>query len=119
MTLPSNNHDWGFYGSIRHHAEPEQAWPLAMTAIMTATSFSDEAVRDFLDSKYGRIFADDVANALVDGHELNGAVEAAVERWMRWETDSYMQAQSGIPVGLPYLVGLVGDGEIRGGERLS
>jgi hypothetical protein len=31
---------------------------------------------------------------------------------MNWKTDSYMQASTGIPVGLSYLVGLVGDREI-------
>ena len=68
--LPTNNTEWGFYGSIRHHAEPEQAWPLAMQAIMAATEFGEEAVRNFLDSRRGRQFADDVANGLVDGLDL-------------------------------------------------
>jgi hypothetical protein len=43
---------------------------------------------------------------------LDKAIEAAVERWMNWRTDTYMQARDGIPEGLPYLVGLVGDSEI-------
>jgi hypothetical protein len=43
---------------------------------------------------------------------LRSAIEAPVERWMNWKTDHTMQAQTGIPLGLPYLVGLVGDAEI-------
>jgi len=42
---------------------------------------------------------------------LAGAIDAA-EHWMSWSTDVYLQAQTGIPCGLPYLVGLVGDREI-------
>ena len=38
-TLPSNNEAWGFYGTIRHHADPAAAWPLAMQAIGEATPF--------------------------------------------------------------------------------
>ena len=28
-TLPSNNEAWGFYGTIRHHADSAAAWPLS------------------------------------------------------------------------------------------
>ena len=109
MPLPSNNHNWGFWGTIAHRAEASEAWPLAMASIVTATGFSEEAVRDFLDSRHGRHFADDVAQRLFEGLPLSSAIDAAVERWMNWRTNSNMQAQSGIPVGLPYLVGLMGD----------
>jgi hypothetical protein len=53
-----------------------------------------------------------IANGLVDGQTLPVAIEAAVQRWLRWKTDTYIRMQSGIPEGLPYLVGLVGDREI-------
>ena len=104
MTLPTHNTAWGFYGSIQHHADPDEACR-SMQPIMTATGFSEEAVRDF--------FADDVAQRLFEGLPLSSAIDAAVERWMNWHTNSNMQAQSGIPVGLPYLVGLLGDREIE------
>jgi hypothetical protein len=87
MMVTTNNKDWGFFGTIAHHADAAEAWPLAMTAIMSATEFSEEAVRDFLDSRHGQHFADDVGNGLVDGLTLSSAVEAAVGRWMNWETD--------------------------------
>ena len=43
-----------------------------MEAIGNATACSDEAARDFLDSRYGRHLADEVANALVGRLELYG-----------------------------------------------
>jgi hypothetical protein len=69
--LPTNNQAWGFWGTIDydgdHHAEQSEAWALAMTAMSTATGCEAEAVRDFLDSRHGRHFADDVANGLFAG----------------------------------------------------
>jgi hypothetical protein len=62
-TLPSRNEAWGFFGAIRHFAEPHQAWALAMEAAARTTGCPEEAVRDFLDSRYGRHLADDVINA--------------------------------------------------------
>jgi hypothetical protein len=67
-TLTTNNEAWGFWGTIAHHADPAQAWPIAMQAVADATGCSEAGVRDFLDSRHGRHFADDVANGLFDGH---------------------------------------------------
>ena len=36
--LPSQNPDWGFFGSIADYAEPEEAWKLAMQTIARATA---------------------------------------------------------------------------------
>ncbi len=112
MTLETHNTTWGFYGGIAQHADASEAWRLAMQAIVSATDFSEEAARDFLDSRQGRHFADDVANALHDGLALPPAIDAAVERWMSWRIGRRMARQTGIPAELPYLVGLVGDCEI-------
>ncbi len=65
--LPSNNEAWGFFGTIRHHADPTEAWPIVSRAIADATGCSEIGVRDFLDSRHGRHFADDVANGLFTG----------------------------------------------------
>ena len=83
-TLPTRNTDWGFCGTIGHHADAKVAWPLAKNAIATATGCPDTAVRDFLDSRHGRHFADDVANGLVDGLAIAPAIDATVKRWMGW-----------------------------------
>lgn len=110
--LPTRNTAWGFYGTSRHHADPEAAWATAFAAIARATQASPEGVRDFLDSRDGRHFADEVANGLVTGQPLAAAIEAAVARWMGWRIDRRMARETGIPRGLPYLMGLVTHFEI-------
>jgi hypothetical protein len=110
--LPSNNEAWGFFGTIRHHADPAEAWPLAMRAIAEATGCSEIGVRDFLDCRHGRHFADDVANGLFEGRGLADAIDAAVDRWMNWTIDRRTSRETGIPRGLPYLVGFATDCEI-------
>ena len=111
-TLPTNNEAWGFWGTIRHHADPAEAWPIAMRAIGEATGCPDYAVRDFLDSRHGRHFAEDVANGLCKGLALPAAIDAAVERWMGWRIGRRLSRETGIPRGLPYLTGFVTDCEI-------
>lgn len=111
-TLPTNNEAWGFYGTMRHHADSETAWPLAMQAIARSTGCAAEGVRDFLDSRHGRHFADEVANGLFMGLGLSEAIEAAVERWMTWTVKRRDERETGIPHGLPYLTGWVTHFEI-------
>jgi hypothetical protein len=106
-TLPSRNEAWGFFGTIRHHAEPNHAWALAMGAIAKTTDCPEEAVRDFLDSRYGRHLADDVANGLFSGRDLPAAINSAIERWMEWRIDARIERELGIPRGLPYLTEFV------------
>ncbi len=69
-------------------------------------------MRDFLDSRHGRHFADDVANNIFDGHPLRGAIDVAIERWMNWTIGRRTSRETGIPRGLPYLLGFVTDCEI-------
>lgn len=105
-TLPTRNPAWGFFGTIRHHADPDAAWPIAFEAVARATGASAEGVRDFLDARHGRHFADDVANGLARGGTLDAAIDAAVARWMGWIIDRRMARETGIPHGIPYLMGL-------------
>jgi len=97
--------DWGFFGAMDGHAD--EAWPLAMTAIAAATGEPLESVRLFLDSRYGRHFADDVHNALFRGLPLAAAIEAATRQWLGWTIGRRTSRDYGIPVGLPYLIGFV------------
>ena len=101
----SQNEAWGFTGTMNEHADA--AWPMAMTAISNATGESLESVRIFLDSRYGRHFADEVHNALYDGASLADAIHAATQRWMGWTIGRSTSKQYGIPAGLPYLTGFV------------
>jgi hypothetical protein len=112
-TLPTRNTEWGFFGTIGHHADAQTAWPLAMAAIADKTSCPVTAVRDFLDSRFGRHFADDVANGLVAGLAIEPAIDAAISRWMAWSISRRTEREMGIPRGLPYLTGFVTHCEIE------
>ncbi len=57
------------------------AWTLTFRALLTATGYSSEGVRDFLDSRFGVCFADDIDNGLKAGEALETAIEAAVNLW--------------------------------------
>jgi hypothetical protein len=94
MTLPANNTEWGFFGTIRHHADQAEAWEMAMAAIQPPTGCPEAAVRDFLDSTHGRHFADDVANGLFTGLTLAAAIYDAVK-------DTFPSAIEWPPIGLP------------------
>ena len=104
--LPTQNTDRGFWGTMRQVENPaadaDNAWEIASHAIAWATAASREGVRDFLDSRYGRHFADDVANELFDGATLERAIEAAVTRWMGWRIGrGRPNASSGSRTGFP------------------
>ena len=101
----TQNIDWGFWGTMNEHANA--AWPLAMTAISNATGQPLESVRIFLDSRFGRHFADDVQNGLYEGKSLQAAIDAATVRWMGWTIGRQTAKDYGIPRGLPYLTGFV------------
>ena len=112
QTLQTANPERGFFGTIAQATEPGRAWPLAMQAVHEATGCPEPAVRDFLDSRHGRHFADDVANELAAGRGLQDATAAAVARWMGWKIDRHTARQTGIPRGLPHLTGFVTHYEI-------
>ena len=101
----TSNPDWGFFGGLRDQAEV--AWPIAMAEISNATGQPLESVRTFLDSRYGRHFADDVLNGLHAGLNLHDAIHVATQRWMGWTIGRLTSKQHGIPKGLPYLTGFV------------
>ena len=62
-TIPqTQNREWGFFGTMAHHADPERAWDIALAFIAGTTGCSADATRAFLDSRHGRHFADEVSN---------------------------------------------------------
>jgi hypothetical protein len=108
--LPTRNEAWGFFGTLQlGGADPMQSWNAANAMIAAETDASPEGVRDFLDSRHGRHFADDVLSALADlePHRLDEAIEAAVVRWQGWRISRRTFRDEGIPAGLPYLTGWV------------
>ena len=103
--LPTENQDWGFWGTMREHAAP--AWPIAFTAIHNATSTDPASVRAFLDSRYGRHFADGVNSQMHYGASLEDAIAKTTAEWMGWRITQRTSRETGIPAGLPYLTGFV------------
>ena len=104
-TPETQNQVWGFWGTMGDHAPA--AWPLAINAITQATGEDEDAARIFLDSRHGRHFADEVHNALYDGHTLPDAIQAATAKWMAWNIDKSTSSHYGIPKRMPYLAGFV------------
>ena len=110
--LPTRNEPWGFWGTLDRiendpAADAAKAWEIASRRIAETTESSPEGVRDFLDSRHGRHFAEDVANKLCKGETLKVAIDAAIDRWMDWRIDRKTSRDEGIPRGLPYLTGWV------------
>ena len=106
-TLPTANEAWGFYGTTRGFTDADAAWLIAFPAVLAATEGTAEGVRDFLDSRHGRHFADDVHNEVHAGLDLRAAIEAAITRWMSWTLDRQTAREIAMPKGLPYLKGFV------------
>ncbi len=106
-TLPTANEAWGFYGTSGDFADADTAWAIAFPALLAATGGSAAGVRDFLDSRHGRHFADDVHNGIHAGLDLTAAIEAAITRWMGWSINRETAREIAMPKGLPYLKGFV------------
>ena len=106
-TLPTANQAWGFYGTSGTFADADAAWAIAFPAVMATTEGTAEGVRDFLDSRHGRHFADDVHNGIHAGLDLSAATEAAITRWMEWTINRETAREIAMPKGLPYLKGFV------------
>jgi hypothetical protein len=96
------NTEWGFCG-----AHGESAWEMAHEKIMAAINSAPQVVALFLDSRFGRQFADDVSNELLTTPDMASAIDAAVTKWMGWSISKATEGQYGIPAGLPYLTGFV------------
>ena len=114
--LPSRNEDYGFFGTMTCCAERDrrssEVWTLASRLIAEAIQADSEdemiGIRDFLDSRRGRHFADDVAGTLQSGTaDSESAITAAIANWQDWRISRSTQREEGIPAGLPYLTGWV------------
>jgi hypothetical protein len=111
--LPSRNEAYGFYGAMRClDQDPAAAWAVALPLIAATTGCRAEGVRDFLDSRLGRHFADEVSNQMARGLGLEPAIRAAINVHQNWRIDRSTVRREGIPDGLPFLSGWVGHFEI-------
>ena len=114
--LPCRNEGYGFFGTMTRCAERDrrsaEVWVLASQLIAQAIHADSEdemiGIRDFLDSRMGRHFADDVVGNLTGCNiGLEAAISSAIRRWQGWRIDRQTEREHGIPAGLPYLTGWV------------
>ena len=104
----TRNTDHGFFGTMTLKGrDAAQAWSIALPLIQAAANASAEAVRDYLDARGGRHFADEVENQMARGLGLETAIRAAVDIHMGWLIDANTTRAHGIPAGQPHLVGWV------------
>ena len=114
--LPSRNPDHGFFGTLTQcpllDRRSAEVWTLASTLIAEAIRAESEdemiGIRDFLDSRMGRHFADDVVGNMT-GRTIDSetAITSAIRRWQGWRISRQLERDEGIPAGLPYLTGWV------------
>jgi hypothetical protein len=69
--LPTENTTWGYFGTIGHAVKSEtdatSIWNETFKAIMSAfPNVSSQAIREFLDSTYGRHYGDAILDELID-----------------------------------------------------
>jgi hypothetical protein len=114
--LPSRNEDYGFFRTLTvcpgRDRRSTEVWTLASLLIAEAIHADSEdemiGIRDFLDSRIGRHFADDVVGNMTGCNiGLEPAIAAAIRRWQGWRIDRATERSKGIPAGLPYLTGWV------------
>ena len=114
--LPSRNEDFGFFGTLtvcpQRDRRGADVWTLASR--MIAETIHAESVeemigiRDFLDSRMGRQFADDVVGNMTGCDiGLEPAIASTIRRWQDWRISRQTERAEGIPAGLPYLTGWV------------
>lgn len=104
--LRTHTTGFGFCGSLREEGARD-AWTLALPAIMAATGCEEDEIRDFLDSRYGRHFADTVRCHQERGYALAQAIAAAISEWRSYRVGKATRRAYGMPEGADYLTGMV------------
>ena len=114
--LPSRNEDFGFFRTLtvcpQRDRRSADVWALASRLIAEAIRADSEdemiGIRDFLDSRMGRQFADDVVGNMTGCTiALEPAITSAIRRWQDWRISRQTERDEGIPAGLPFLTGWV------------
>ena len=107
--LPSRNEDYGFFRTLTVCPERDrrsaEVWTLASRLIAEAIGASSEdemiGIRDFLDSRIGRHFADDVVGNMTGCNiGLEAAIAAAIRRWQGWHIEPVMSSTSETSISL-------------------
>ena len=106
--IQTSNPDWGFYGTMAHENDPGQAWDLTLPKLVHMTGWEEDTVQIFLESRYGRHFADTVRDKMVSGLPLGEAIDAAIKTWMAWRVDKRLAKDWDAPLGEAYLTANIG-----------
>ena len=114
--LPSRNKDYGFFRTMtvcpQRDRRSDEVWALASALIAKAIQATTEdemiGIREFLDSRMGRYFADDVVGNMVGCTiDSEAAIKSVIRRWQDWRISRQLERDEGIPAGLPYLTGWI------------
>ncbi len=113
--LSTRNTSYGFYGTITatplRDRTSDAFWALASARIAAAAGCTREVemegVRDFLDSRMGRHFADEVVDRMARGTPAEQALEETIDSWCHQRISRATERDEGIPAGLPALVGWI------------
>ena len=90
----------------RSTSEGTRSWRSASSA--ASSPWHMRGIRDFLDSRWGRHFADDVVGALQGSTaDSEVAITTTIAKWQDWRITRTTERSDGIPAGLPYLTGWV------------
>lgn len=98
----TENEAYGFYGTMTHYNDAAYAWPIAMAAVTEVAGCSPDEARAFLDSRYGRHFADQAAG-LMPRRTVSQAIMTTARDWNSRTTTRADERRHGIPAGLPLL----------------
>jgi hypothetical protein len=98
--LPTNNTEWGFWGTAGHNGYDQQmAWEAASDALATGFDLTPVQVRDLLDARFGRHLADDLS-LIPGGPERPEAIEQHImvrltdRGWRKWFERAVDEARS-------------------------
>ena len=107
----TENPDWGFHGEMSRleGIDPAEAFNEAAKQVASAAGVDGLTAAAWLDSRDGRHFGGDVSCEYAMGKPIDRAIHATIGRWLGWNISPAQSAQTGIPAGLPYLVGVVND----------
>lgn len=81
--LPTQNEGYGFFGTIsmefdhNSYEKAKEAWKIAFVEVQKATGWANKEVREWLDSRDGRHFADKCADFGVANDMRDGISQAA------------------------------------------
>lgn len=106
--IQTRNPRYGFYGVMLEQGEnADEAWSAALLGITSLTNCDDESVRDFLDSRLGRHFADTVHTHRVHSLTLSQCIMLAVIEWHGYRIGKAVRKTFDIPPGADYLTAMV------------